>query len=175
MYHFLVSVQLVLLYSPLHCTHRLSTYAVKRETFPAKEESQDGHTTHHSRTLQQRAPSNLPHTSEVLPLPIQDIAPPTAPPTALPTTPPPTKPPSSVVTLKESIALVIAYQSLKEKPKGYLPTGGMIENKYLNNFCFGYSVSVCLGLPLIVDLLYMVIRCVRSNIELHQQTHVLYV
>ena len=161
MYHMLVSVQLVLEYSPLHCTHRLNTYAVKRETLPIQEESHDGRTAHHSRTLQQLAPSNLPHTSEVLPLPTQDVASSTAtptslltaPPTASPTapltvpltTPPTVLPPaklSSVVTLKESIALVTAHQSLKKQPEEYLPPGGMVDNKILNKFFFGYSVSI---------------------------------
>ena len=87
--------------------------------------------------------------SEELPLPTQDVAPPTVPPTvpptASPTAPPLSMPathPSREMPLKESIALVAAYQSLKEKPEEYLPPGGMIDKKILNKYFFGYSVSV---------------------------------
>ena len=80
-------------------------------------------------------------TPEELPLPTQDGTPPTAPPTSTPLPLPVTRP-TREVSLKESIGLVAAYQSLKERPEEYLPPGGMIDKKILDKYFFGYSVSV---------------------------------
>ena len=134
-------------------------------------ESPDGCSSYQPKRVAQRAPTNVASmaTSTELPLLAQDdvipialptdtptaqsttppnvqatdsATPPTAPPTVPPPTLPPAKHPSGEVTLKESIALVTAHQSLKEQPEEYLPPGGMIDKKILKKFFFGYSVSV---------------------------------
>lgn len=47
--------------------------------------------------------------------------------------------PTGKVSLKESIKLVAAYQSLKERPEEYLPPVRMIHKKTLDKYFFGYS------------------------------------
>lgn len=129
--------------SSLVCVNRSRRYKVNKVSCPVPQEPLMG-CSKNQKQLKTAPPlttdGDCP-TPEELPLPTQDGAPPTAPPTSTPLSLPATRP-TREVSLKESVGLVAAYQSLTEQPEEYLPHGGMIDKKILDKYFFGYSVSV---------------------------------